>query len=88
MLIINNERMIMLFRAESETYERPYPDQTEIDSTKVELTITNELREQINNGKSKSIYSLTKFLSVSLFKYNKNGNDDVILALIPNKERF
>lgn len=84
MFIIDNERMIMLFRAESETYERPYPDQTEIDSTKVELTIANELREQINNGKNKSIYSLTKFLSVALFKYNKNGYDDVILALIPN----
>lgn len=84
MFIINNERMIMLFRAESETCERPYPDQTEVDSTKIESTIANELREQINNGKNKSIYSLTKFLSVALFKYNKNGNDDVILALIPS----
>lgn len=85
MFNLNNEWVIPLFRTESEVYDRPYPDKSEIHSNQLEKLIANEWREQINNGKERSIFSLTKFLSVALLKYNDAGYNDLILTVIPFK---
>ena len=85
MSFIDKDIVSLLFRTESEEYLRPYPENTEIEVEKIENVIANELREQINNGNEKRIFSFTLFLSVALFKYNPSGSNDMLIAITPSQ---
>lgn len=85
MRLIDKNRVILLFRTESEDYERPFPNKSEIESKQLETVIANELREQINNGKDRSIFSLTLFLAVAVFKYNPSGFNDLLVVSSPSQ---
>lgn len=85
MSFINKDIISLLFRTESDEYLRPYPENNEIEVEKIENTIANELREQINNGNEKRIFSFTLFLAVALFKYNPLGYNDMIISTTPSK---